>query len=401
MGMARKFLHLILFALVFSLSSLTAYSATPPKSGAVCSKLGKTQIYKGLKFTCIKSGKKLMWNKGEAIKKVAAASDPTPSSTPIPAASPSPSPSVSASLSPRTKVAEVILENWKLWRLKAAQNYKPLQIIVEPGYNSAWLTEPIGAANILIATFIGNGYPLLQDPIAIFGDSDAWLQKTGEEFKCGGKIPDQPLGIYCGRVQAGYGYFVLNLPSNEVFTNDRKLTPKQVGALNYSVAHDVATMFELQSQYGDKKYDGTKYQIPAWIREGFVQLFASLAVRESSQSRKEHAEILIDSELLDPFPRNLCTRTLQDFESKDRNWGNSCASSQNLYAVELLAARHGGLDALFKFVSLYGKTDNWTQSFKDAFGIDRSDFYAEWYDYLGIPNSERPELKPAAPPTKY
>jgi hypothetical protein len=96
----------------------------------------------------------------------------------------------------------------------------------------------------------------------------------------------------------------------------------------------------------------------------------------------------------------LCSKTLQNFESKDRNWGGSCASSQNFYAVELLAARHGGLEALFKFVSQYGVTNDWTASFKSAFGISREDFYLEWYDYLKIPQNLRPALTAPAPATR-
>ena len=76
----------------------------------------------------------------------------------------------------------------------------------------------------------------------------------------------------------------------------------------------------------------------------------------------------------------------------------SRASSQNFYGVELLVARHGGFESLFKFVSLYGASDNWTESFRSAFGISREDFYTEWYEYLGIPIAERPALTPAAIP---
>ena len=39
-----------------------------PKPGADCSKIGTSQVYKGLKFTCAKSGKKLIWNKGVPVK---------------------------------------------------------------------------------------------------------------------------------------------------------------------------------------------------------------------------------------------------------------------------------------------------------------------------------------------
>ena len=54
-----------------------SFSAAP-KAGAACAKAGLTATASGLKFTCIKSGKKLVWNKG--VKVVSA----TPTATPTP-----------------------------------------------------------------------------------------------------------------------------------------------------------------------------------------------------------------------------------------------------------------------------------------------------------------------------
>lgn len=98
-----------LLAAPLLLAPLTpAISATPPKTGAICSKAGITRNYDGKKYTCIKSGKKLVWNKGVTIKSAAPTSAqttspmPTPSPTPTPLPSPtnSPSPSPSPSQSP-------------------------------------------------------------------------------------------------------------------------------------------------------------------------------------------------------------------------------------------------------------------------------------------------------------
>ncbi len=72
-------------ALVFS--SIQAYSANPPIAGSVCSKSGKISVYQGKKFTCVKKGKKLLWNKGAVIQSAA----PTPSATSTPEPTPSPS----------------------------------------------------------------------------------------------------------------------------------------------------------------------------------------------------------------------------------------------------------------------------------------------------------------------
>jgi hypothetical protein len=42
--------------------------AANAKAGAACTKLKATSIVKGKKFTCIKSGKKLVWDKGVLVK---------------------------------------------------------------------------------------------------------------------------------------------------------------------------------------------------------------------------------------------------------------------------------------------------------------------------------------------
>ena len=84
-------------ALFSSTFTPSASAASNPKAGATCTKVGKTAIYKGKKFTCVKSGKKLVWNKGVVIPKLVATPSPiatkpasqSPSVTPLPSVSPS------------------------------------------------------------------------------------------------------------------------------------------------------------------------------------------------------------------------------------------------------------------------------------------------------------------------
>lgn len=82
-------------AVVLSLSLLPAYSATPPKPGSVCSKQGITKTYQGKKYTCIKSGKKLVWGKGVTPKKDLPLPIASPSITPLPNQSQTPTPTPS------------------------------------------------------------------------------------------------------------------------------------------------------------------------------------------------------------------------------------------------------------------------------------------------------------------
>ena len=58
---ARKILFAI-FLLIFSLINPTdSIGAVTPVAGKACKPAGTTQIYKNLKFTCVKTGKKLIW----------------------------------------------------------------------------------------------------------------------------------------------------------------------------------------------------------------------------------------------------------------------------------------------------------------------------------------------------
>lgn len=90
-------------ALVIALSAallvnpLTAVA----KPGTKCPKAGAILINAGKKYTCVKSGNRLVWNKGVAVKSAAKpagtqaqpAPAPTPNATPAPSATPQPEPS--------------------------------------------------------------------------------------------------------------------------------------------------------------------------------------------------------------------------------------------------------------------------------------------------------------------
>ena len=64
-------------AIVVLLSLSSPVYAAAPKAGSKCTKAGQTSTSAGIKYTCVKSGKKLVWNKGVALKKAEPA--PVPS----------------------------------------------------------------------------------------------------------------------------------------------------------------------------------------------------------------------------------------------------------------------------------------------------------------------------------
>ena len=65
-------------AIVVLLSLSSPVYAAAPKAGSKCTKAGQTSTSAGIKYTCVKSGKKLVWNKGVALKKAEPAPVPTP-----------------------------------------------------------------------------------------------------------------------------------------------------------------------------------------------------------------------------------------------------------------------------------------------------------------------------------
>ena len=88
------------------MSLIAAPSFAAVKAGAKCTKVGASATASGKKFTCIKSGKKLVWNKGVAVKKPSpvATPTPTPSPTPTPEPTPAPTPTPTPTPSPTPSI---------------------------------------------------------------------------------------------------------------------------------------------------------------------------------------------------------------------------------------------------------------------------------------------------------
>jgi len=63
----KRVVSVLIAIAVFTLP-LNALAAV--KAGATCSKLGATSTYLGKKYTCVKSGKKLVWNKGVTVSPI-------------------------------------------------------------------------------------------------------------------------------------------------------------------------------------------------------------------------------------------------------------------------------------------------------------------------------------------
>ncbi len=91
------------FLSAFSVSSQAATIA-----GTKCTKVGTTKTTGGVKYFCVKSGNKLVWNKGKVVK-----TTPTPKATVTASKSPTPTKSASPTASISSDLTQLTLTEVK------------------------------------------------------------------------------------------------------------------------------------------------------------------------------------------------------------------------------------------------------------------------------------------------
>lgn len=92
--MKARLAAVIAIVLFVSLGFAPAHAAA--KAGLVCKKIGITEVVGAFKYTCIKSGKKIVWNKGVKVP----STKPTPMASPVASPVSSPTPTRTATPTP-------------------------------------------------------------------------------------------------------------------------------------------------------------------------------------------------------------------------------------------------------------------------------------------------------------
>lgn len=169
-------------------TSLPSISASPIKAGATCAKQGSTKSYKGEKFTCIKSGKKLVWSKGKVEKQAAPASTPAPTpistSSAIPQPVPSPTPSPSLTITSAVSSSPIAL-----CEIKEDNSFRRTNGSVIGGFpGKATIVDKKGTINVAIIPIDWADLPgerdwenRVTDQISLF--NDYWKMVSGDNIK--------------------------------------------------------------------------------------------------------------------------------------------------------------------------------------------------------------------------
>ena len=101
----------LIVASLLIISTAQNASAVPAlktvKPGSTCTKINQIQVLNSLKYTCIKSGKKLIWSTGVQVKSPISKPSPTPvpSNKPTPSVTPTPTPTPTATKTPEPLLA--------------------------------------------------------------------------------------------------------------------------------------------------------------------------------------------------------------------------------------------------------------------------------------------------------
>ena len=373
----KKFLG-VFIALALFIAPMNAVAAV--KAGDSCKKVGATATASGKKFTCIKSGKKLIWNKGVAVAK------PKPVETVVPEATPTPSPTptelTESDLRQRdiqkafdeianiAKKASPAITNLEII---ASAEIRPESIkVIQDRYNFvagffADLVNPdipvtvVIGANAEINWIASKLEELSGNSFAKFLNAFEWESKG---FPCG---PYYTAGVSgktkSGRLLNHYGLFgkscKAQLPRDENFQT----------TIEHEWVHNVQGKLADPSMIGE----GGQTLLPCWFKEGQASFYGNaigyrsnyagyLKVRRWNLNNLENRMQVINQNL---------AGTLKELDEKFNPFscGNSGGYSIGALAVEkmVLMKGHTGVVDFMKSV----KSElSWRKAFVKVYGVE-------------------------------
>jgi hypothetical protein len=383
----KKFLG-VFIALALFIAPMNAVAAV--KAGDSCKKVGATATASGKKFTCIKSGKKLIWNKGVAVAK------PKPVETVVPEATPTPSPTptelTESDLRQRdiqkafdeianiAKKASPAITNLEII---ASAEIRPESIkVIQDRYNFvagffADLVNPdipvtvVIGANAEINWIASKLEELSGNSFAKFLNAFEWESKG---FPCG---PYYTAGVSgktkSGRLLNHYGLFgkscKAQLPRDENFQT----------TIEHEWVHNVQGKLADPSMIGE----GGQTLLPCWFKEGQASFYGNaigyrsnyagyLKVRRWNLNNLENRMQVINQNL---------AGTLKELDEKFNPFscGNSGGYSIGALAVEkmVLMKGHTGVVDFMKSV----KSElSWRKAFVKVYGVEAD----VWIDKIAL-----------------
>jgi hypothetical protein len=283
---------------VLLISLATPVNAAAPKAGATCTKKNATATSAGKLYTCILSGKKLVWNKGVALPKP----KPSPSK---PTAIADPAGAVGSTPSP-TPTPTIERQDWELiymriWdELEKSQNQKsfPFEYKLGPTVNKDKAQESIAAYDkamkIWMPLLAGSAISPVIWTIMSEKDYSWWKQVVDQQEGTSANYawnPDTDMLGHCklsSNAFCGYGNtFKSNTPDYKFLQYNVIGSTYNQSPNSNTVNHESVHFYQLSV------VQGFPPDIPCWYVEGQASLYggalqANLVTDRTSSIRQRN-----------------------------------------------------------------------------------------------------------------
>ncbi len=377
-------------AVVISLTTAPTFAAV--KAGDKCSKVGATSTAGGKKFTCIKSGKKLVWNKGVAIKPPTPSATPSVTQTPEPSPSPTPTPTPTLVPTPTpTPTPAPIVLTWDNIAANvdqiSANVYDKMQIQIDRNYQAKFKLNVLVGPNtkpsvinptaaMSLASGLLKNYKQPDEVWAIYynySDKD-WAKKFFQERDPGTWWSTQienacPTENNCetgsgGNLQNWQGITHFALPRIVTWT-DRSQEPNL----------DIHEFVHVVQSYQRKPvFNDWVSMNPPWFHEGHATLFDKLATAESLAAYKFRQNWVINSRPANEALKDFSPASIMRFydalaPGKTNTALRGYSYTLGYSTVEALVAIRG-IDSLMDLIVLNTTGSTFNQAFKKVYGIE-------------------------------
>ncbi len=391
----------LLIALAFTLIPVVAFSAQKVTSGSTCKILNQKITYLIRTYTCIKTGKKIVWNKGVLIVRPTPTPTPMPTPTPTPTPAPAPTPTATpaptptqteAPLPPEPKTFDDLVahpEAISYWAWKKSGDQIAGSTAIGPKVTVVLGPHTLPPNNLAQSAidlnsklYDGFAHPTAVTAIYYNSQDINWAQQEWA------KIALHPQGSeatrMCQSVETCWGALaeidlkgngLLLIASKDPTTASPDHTSGAVEAHEYSHAIQ-GTQFVGTGKEANS-YCCTKAYLPWWMVEGNAEFTQAVAIYSTSYSAYLVERKSDTSDVLTNSNKTFSQAWLQTYldTSTTAEWAKT-ENSWRMYDVGYLVnealASIKGLSInmqLFKDVA-NGKT--WDQAFEANFGISWS-----------------------------
>jgi len=358
----------LLIALAVALIPVTAVSAQKITPGSTCKVLNQKVVYQNKTYTCTKSGKKLVWNKGVPVKKS------TPTFGPLWEKYSWDKPTSSLS------VTSAATDKFKAYVAVTRSKDTVIKIAAQDGANQTlvgWLKD---AANLVLKAF---DYPKLSEPFLVVVAVDrAWVEKTyiengwdkewAKDLAVGMSAPGGAIGNKS------------NLYDSSLITRNNLLVNDKLGMMQMA-GHEY--FHSVQTSLAGEIADASGSKIPNWFLEGsavFIGLQNASYFGWANYSTEGRKFALARSNA-HPTKSSLLSEATKNNDTPE----DADPYGIGAIATEFLVA-NVGMEKFMEVFKNLGKQEKFADAFKTATGVELTDFYTMFEEVrpiLGIPRS--------------